>query len=179
MAGWQSVWSRLPACIRALSLVPGRCRGRSGVVTTVVSTAPGRCRLGQSGPAWNALAGYGHQRDRRTRRQCGGGYRTCWLRWPGDAALAGTISLDGKPLTCWNPRTLVRRLAFLPQSPVTPKGISLRRLVAHGRYPHQGLFARQSARDCEIIRWAMEATGIAHLHDRDVGMLSGDERQRA
>lgn len=93
--------------------------------------------------------------------------------------MAGTVSLDGKPLTCWSPRALARRLAFLPQSPAAPHGSSVRQLVSHGRYPHQGLFARQSARDREIIGWAMEATGIAHLHDRDVGILSGGERQRA
>ena len=91
----------------------------------------------------------------------------------------GIVSLEGKPLTAWNPKALARRLAFLPQSPATPKGVSVRQLVAHGRYPHQGIFSRLSAYDHEVISWSMNATGIGHLHDRDVASLSGGERQRA
>ncbi|MBQ1784520.1 MAG: ABC transporter ATP-binding protein [Gammaproteobacteria bacterium] len=91
---------------------------------------------------------------------------------------AGIVSLDGKLLGSWDPKSLARRLAFLPQSPTTPQGISVRQLVAHGRYPHLGILSRHSTHDHEIVGWAMEATGIAHLCRRDVGTLSGGERQR-
>ncbi|WP_179404965.1 ABC transporter ATP-binding protein [Burkholderia guangdongensis] len=92
---------------------------------------------------------------------------------------AGEVGLDGQPLASWAPKSLARRLAFLPQSPSTPDGIGVRQLIAHGRYPHQGFFARQSARDRDVIEWAMDAAGVGHLHDRDVSLLSGGERQRA
>lgn len=92
---------------------------------------------------------------------------------------AGAVSLDGKPLASWSPKALARRLAFLPQSPTVPQGVTVRQLVAHGRYPHQGLFARQSSHDREVVGWGMESTGISHLQCRDIGTLSGGERQRA
>ncbi|ABJ09861.1 TPA: ABC transporter ATP-binding protein [Pseudomonas aeruginosa] len=92
---------------------------------------------------------------------------------------AGAVSLDGKPLASWSPKALARRLAFLPQSPAVPQGVTIRQLVAYGRYPHQGLLARQSNHDREIVGWAMESTGISHLQGRDIGTLSGGERQRA
>ncbi|MDF5995350.1 ABC transporter ATP-binding protein [Pseudomonas aeruginosa] len=82
-------------------------------------------------------------------------------------------------MASWSPKALARRLAFLPQSPAVPQGVTIRQLVAYGRYPHQGLLARQSNHDREIVGWAMESTGISHLQGRDIGTLSGGERQRA
>ncbi|MFN3987335.1 MAG: ABC transporter ATP-binding protein [Rhodocyclaceae bacterium] len=92
---------------------------------------------------------------------------------------AGRVCLDGKPLPTWAPKALARRLASLPQSPLAPDGISVRQLVSHGRYPHQGLFAGADADDLEIIEWAMAATHIDHLQHRSFDTLSGGERQRA
>lgn len=92
---------------------------------------------------------------------------------------AGRVCLDGKPLTSWAPKALARRLASLPQSPLAPDGISVRQLVGHGRYPHQGLFAGAGAHDLEIVEWAIAATRIDHLQHRSFDTLSGGERQRA
>ncbi|WP_341645145.1 ABC transporter ATP-binding protein [Thauera sp. SDU_THAU2] len=92
---------------------------------------------------------------------------------------AGQVCLDGRPLPAWKPKILARRLASLPQAPAAPDGISVRQLVGHGRYPHQGLLARHGAGDDEIIDWAMQATRIAHLQRRPFSTLSGGERQRA
>lgn len=92
---------------------------------------------------------------------------------------SGRIDLDGRALSSWAPKPLARRLASLPQAPSAPDGIGVRQLVAHGRYPHQGLFARQSSHDRDVIDWAMAATGVDHLRDRVFHTLSGGERQRA
>ncbi|THF61513.1 ABC transporter ATP-binding protein [Pseudothauera nasutitermitis] len=92
---------------------------------------------------------------------------------------AGRVCLDGRPLPQWKPKMLARRLASLPQAPSAPDGISVRQLVGHGRYPHQGLLASHGVGDDGIIDWAMQATRIAHLQTRVFSTLSGGERQRA
>ncbi|ENO85788.1 ABC transporter ATP-binding protein [Thauera linaloolentis] len=92
---------------------------------------------------------------------------------------AGQVCLDGTPLAAWPAKALARRLASLPQAPSAPDGLSVRQLVGHGRYPHQGLLARRNAADEAQIDWALQATRIAHLQRRAFHTLSGGERQRA
>jgi len=89
----------------------------------------------------------------------------------------GRVSLDGRALRDWPVRKLSRRLAFLPQSPQAPAGLSLRDLVAHGRFAHGGLFRRSSG-DREAIDQALEQTGLTALQGRAFETLSGGERQR-
>ncbi|MFD2110574.1 ABC transporter ATP-binding protein [Thiorhodococcus fuscus] len=92
---------------------------------------------------------------------------------------SGTVRLDERPLSDWEPKALARRLASLPQSPSAPDDISVRQLVGHGRYPHQDLLGGASAEDRAVVDWALSATSIAHLRERRFATLSGGERQRA
>ena len=92
---------------------------------------------------------------------------------------SGEVSLDARPLADWSPKALARRLASLPQSPSAPDDISVRQLVGHGRYPHQGLLGGVSATDRQVVDWALAATSIVHLQERRFATLSGGERQRA
>jgi len=90
----------------------------------------------------------------------------------------GEIRLDARPLADWAPKALARRLASLPQSPSAPDDIRVSQLVGHGRYPHQGLLGGATARDLEVVDWALGATSIGHLRERRFATLSGGERQR-
>jgi iron complex transport system ATP-binding protein len=91
---------------------------------------------------------------------------------------AGSVTLDGRPITAYGPKAVARRLALLPQSPTAPDGITVLDLVARGRYPHQSLLKQWSVADEEAVREAMAATGVAELAERDVAQLSGGQRQR-
>lgn len=95
------------------------------------------------------------------------------------APQAGQVSLDGRALSAWPAAALARAMATLPQSPSAPDGLSLQQLVRYGRYPHHGLLGGWSRDDQTALDWALEATGLRRLRERDIRTLSGGERQRA
>ncbi|MFG2089094.1 MULTISPECIES: ABC transporter ATP-binding protein [unclassified Spirillospora] len=91
----------------------------------------------------------------------------------------GTVLLDGEPIGALPAKRLARRLGLLPQSPLTPEGITVGDLVARGRYPYQGLLRQWSREDEAAVEDAMAAVGVTDLADRVVDELSGGQRQRA
>jgi iron complex transport system ATP-binding protein len=91
----------------------------------------------------------------------------------------GGILLNGIDIHHIRTRELARKLAMLPQSPVTPTGITVRELVGYGRFPHQGLVRGVSREDRQAIDWALDITDLGAFGDREVDTLSGGERQRA
>jgi iron complex transport system ATP-binding protein len=91
----------------------------------------------------------------------------------------GSIILDGLDISRQPTRELARKLAILPQGPVTPEGITVVELVKQGRYPHQHWLQNWSGQDERKVRWALEKTQLLSLADRPVDSLSGGQRQRA
>jgi iron complex transport system ATP-binding protein len=57
--------------------------------------------------------------------------------------------------------------------------MTVRELVAMGRYPHLGAWRSEGRADRDAIGRALERCGIADLASRSVLELSGGERQRA
>jgi ABC-type cobalamin/Fe3+-siderophores transport system ATPase subunit len=94
-------------------------------------------------------------------------------------AMGGTVQVDGAPLRSLSRRALSQRLAFLPQSPLVPAGVTVHELVRHGRYAHRGAFTRHTSDDVAAIDWALAVSDAASLADRRLDELSGGERQRA
>jgi len=91
---------------------------------------------------------------------------------------SGTIQLDGQDLAVHGTRDFARKVAYLPQNPVVPPHLSVRELVAFGRYPWRGAFGRYRDADHAKIDQAMELTHVTAFSDRLVASLSGGERQR-
>jgi ABC-type cobalamin/Fe3+-siderophores transport system ATPase subunit len=91
---------------------------------------------------------------------------------------AGAVWLDGQLIGHYPTREVARRLSLLPQSSTAPSEITVKDLVARGRYPHQRLFSRWHADDEQAVRQAMVATGVAELAEQAVDTLSGGQRQR-
>jgi manganese transport system ATP-binding protein len=73
------------------------------------------------------------------------------------------------------------RVAYLPQAlhvdPTFP--ITVRDVVAMGRWGDLGLLRRPRARDRRLVAAAMQELGIDRLADRRLSELSGGQRQRA
>jgi iron complex transport system ATP-binding protein len=90
---------------------------------------------------------------------------------------AGTVLLDGADVQALGTRELARRLGMLSQENTSPGSLTVEKLVGHGRYPHRGFFERLSEADREAIDRAIELAGIEHLRDREVGSLSGGQKQ--
>lgn len=91
----------------------------------------------------------------------------------------GAITLGGQPLHTLPRREIARRLAFLPQTPILPEGITVRRLVDRGRTPYLGTFRPMTARDRAVVEAALARTALTEMAERPAAKLSGGQRQRA
>jgi iron complex transport system ATP-binding protein len=91
----------------------------------------------------------------------------------------GTVTLDGCDLHSIPTRSLARRMALLPQQPITPEAVTVEALVRLGRYPHQRLLSPWSRADQTAVEEALARTGLTALRDEPVDRLSGGQRQRA
>ncbi|WP_456696848.1 ABC transporter ATP-binding protein [Aeromicrobium sp. P5_D10] len=91
---------------------------------------------------------------------------------------AGSVLLDGKEISQYRAKEVARRIGLLPQTSISPDGISVADLVGRGRYPHQKLLQQWSEQDEIAVAQALEATHLTDLSSRLVDELSGGQRQR-
>jgi iron complex transport system ATP-binding protein len=87
----------------------------------------------------------------------------------------GEIFINGKNIKNQKEKHIAAQVAFLPQGPICPSGITVKELVAYGRFPHQKLVGGLNRHDKEIIEWSIEETGLKDFADREVEHLSGDK----
>ncbi len=92
---------------------------------------------------------------------------------------AGKVWLGERQLEEYPARELAQQMAHLTQSPVAPSGLTVRELVGFGRHPYLGFLGRKSAKDREMVEWALEKTDLGALAERPLEALSGGQRQRA
>jgi iron complex transport system ATP-binding protein len=90
----------------------------------------------------------------------------------------GTAALDGRAIAEWQPQTLARALAYLPQERIVHWALAACAVVALGRLPHRPFGAGESAADTAAINAALAAMDVAALADRPVLGMSGGERAR-
>lgn len=91
----------------------------------------------------------------------------------------GQVTYEGQPVREWKRRALARRVAFVPQAEPLAFPMTVRELVAMGRYPHVGVLGRATTSDTEAVERALAQAGVTDLADRPIPHLSGGERQRA
>ncbi|HEY9691161.1 MAG TPA: ABC transporter ATP-binding protein [Oculatellaceae cyanobacterium] len=91
----------------------------------------------------------------------------------------GAVYLDGKSITQQATKSVAQKLGLLPQSPVAPEGLTVKDLVAQGRYPYQNWMQQWSSQDEQYVQQALETTNLVELSDRPLDTLSGGQRQRA
>ena len=91
----------------------------------------------------------------------------------------GRITLDGQDIKKLSRRKIAQKLAILPQGAAAPSDLTVKDLVAYGRFPYRSMFGRNDGKkDQAVIAEAMAKTKISHLANRLVSTLSGGERQR-
>lgn len=91
----------------------------------------------------------------------------------------GVVEYGGRDVADWSRRELARRIGVVPQVEELAFPVSVRELVAMGRYPHLGPWRPEGADDRRAVREAMERCDVLDMADRPVATLSGGERQRA
>ena len=91
---------------------------------------------------------------------------------------AGTITLDGEPLSNFAPRRRAQRLGILPQDTFDAFPATALEIALGGRHPHVPRWHPESADDVRLAREALAAVGMGDAAMRDVQTLSGGERRR-
>ena len=90
---------------------------------------------------------------------------------------SGLVDFEGKDIGKWKSKELAKRLAILTQSNNVQMKLTVRELVAFGRFPYSG--GRLTQEDQEIVDRAVSYMELEEFQDRFIDELSGGQRQRA
>ncbi|MGQ0814949.1 MAG: ABC transporter ATP-binding protein [Gemmatimonadota bacterium] len=92
---------------------------------------------------------------------------------------SGEVSYEGRRIAEWARAELARNVGAVTQLEEMPFPVTVRELVAMGRYPHLGALRGEREADRIAIERAMKRCDVAALGARAMDTLSGGERQRA
>ncbi|HEX2080011.1 MAG TPA: ABC transporter ATP-binding protein [Longimicrobium sp.] len=95
------------------------------------------------------------------------------------APSAGSVEFAGRPVAAWGREEMARAVGVVPQGEESVFPMSVRELVAMGRYPHLGPWRREREEDRRAVEEAMRRCDVLGLAARPIATLSGGERQRA
>jgi iron complex transport system ATP-binding protein len=90
----------------------------------------------------------------------------------------GTVEIDGEPVAGLSPRARARRVAYAPQVPAMPPGMTVTDYVLLGRTPYLGYLGREGRHDREVAASVLDRLDLAAVTARQLGSLSGGEQQR-
>ena len=91
---------------------------------------------------------------------------------------AGTVTLDGIPVTGLPRAALARRMAYVPQNTWTDFDVTVGEAVAMGRYAYAGPWRPLAPEDRRSVAEALERVELTGMVERTLPTLSGGERQR-
>lgn len=89
----------------------------------------------------------------------------------------GSVEFEGKDISQWKSKDLAKRLAILTQTNHIQMKLTVRELVAFGRFPYSG--GRITEKDDQIIDNAIAYMELESIQDQFIDELSGGQRQRA
>lgn len=89
----------------------------------------------------------------------------------------GDVKFEGTDIAKWKSKELSKRLAILTQSNNIQMKLTVRELIAFGRFPYSG--GRLTDEDKEIIDKAIGYMELEAFEDQFIDELSGGQRQRA
>lgn len=89
----------------------------------------------------------------------------------------GSVDFAGKDISKWKSKELAKKLAILTQTNNVQMKLTVRELVAFGRFPYSG--GRLTEEDKEIINQAISYMELEEFEDQFIDELSGGQRQRA
>lgn len=90
---------------------------------------------------------------------------------------AGIVDFLGEDISKWKSKELSKRLAILTQSNNTDMKLTVKELVAFGRFPYSS--GRLTKEDADIIDKAIGYMELDEIKDKFIDELSGGQRQRA
>lgn len=90
---------------------------------------------------------------------------------------SGEIEFEGKDIAEWKGKDLAKHLAILTQTNNIQMKLTIKELVAFGRFPYSGNHLTKE--DEEIVNRSISYMELDDLKDRFIDELSGGQRQRA
>jgi iron complex transport system ATP-binding protein len=91
----------------------------------------------------------------------------------------GQVILDGKVINKYKPKELAKKLGVVHQQNTAPADMTVEKLVFYGRLPYKRTFSPQSDKDEQMVKWALESTGLYEKRNVPIDTLSGGQQQRA
>lgn len=96
----------------------------------------------------------------------------------GEEPSTGIVRVAGTDIARVRSRQRALLVAYVPQHPVFPEGLSVFDYVLLGRTPHMGLLASETRDDIAEVWNSLEDLELSAFAGRDVATLSGGEFQR-
>jgi iron complex transport system ATP-binding protein len=93
------------------------------------------------------------------------------------APAAGSVSVDGRPVSAMRPAERARRIAFMSQDTSQAFAFTVTEVLLMARYPWLARFERETGADRERASRALAYVGLAGFESRSFTELSGGERQ--
>lgn len=90
----------------------------------------------------------------------------------------GTVTVDGRECATLDPQVRARLMAYVPQRSQLATGLTVRNVVAQGRFAHQGVLARLAPADAAAIDAALARCAASAFAERPFSQLSIGEQQR-
>ncbi len=90
---------------------------------------------------------------------------------------AGEVTVEDLDLKKWNSKDLAKKLAILTQTNNIQMKLTVKELVAFGRFPHSG--SHLTDEDNKKVEEAIKYMELEEFEDRFIDELSGGQRQRA
>ena len=91
----------------------------------------------------------------------------------------GDVVVDGRAVSELTRRERARALAYSPQVPQLPPGLTVADYVLLGRTPHLPRLGHERPADHEVVTSVLRRLDMLALAHRELATLSGGERQRA
>lgn len=92
---------------------------------------------------------------------------------------SGRVTFGGSELASLIPRERARRVAFVRQDTPFAFPIKVAQFVMLGRFAFASALGFESAKDRDMVHWALKAASLDRLANRRLDEISGGERQRA
>lgn len=90
----------------------------------------------------------------------------------------GTVLLNEQDIFKQSSKNIAKNLAVVSQETPVLFDFTVHDLVSMGRTPHKKLLELDQERDFQIVKDALNQTGITHLEKRSFSSLSGGEKKR-
>ena len=92
--------------------------------------------------------------------------------------LSGTVLLNGKKITSYDPLELAQNLSIVLTEKLPPSNLTVFELIALGRQPYTNWIGKLTDNDLSKVNEAMELTQISHLADKKHYEISDGQLQK-